>query len=143
MKLDAHETKYFTTSWDKTLKSWDLTTGTLLWRGCHDGILTNGDVSADSKMFLTVSDMDRRVKIWATSTGQVLQDIKDLHQGTIMSCRWMQSGEKFLTGSMDGQVKVWDMRSCKTTLTLAAHKAAVSCIDSTSDDMIATGSWDK
>ena len=51
-------------------------------------------------------------------------------------------GNRFLSGSRDGSLKVWDLRSGNLEFAIEAHEAAVTCMTTSTDDVVFTGSAD-
>jgi WD40 repeat protein len=50
------------------------------------------------------------------------------HQRTVSAVAFSPKGERFASGSADGEVKVWDGDSLKQLYTLAGHTAQVNSI---------------
>lgn len=141
--VTSDDKRVVTTSWDKTVKALDLERKTVLWTGRCNALVTSGDVSSDDKMIVTVAD-DDRMKIWDAKSGELIQEVEHLHQGrTILSVKWLVAGERVVTAGMDGDARVWDLKSRRTTATLKEHKSAIACMDVLEGGILATGSWDR
>ncbi|WP_457673501.1 NACHT domain-containing protein, partial [Thiolapillus sp.] len=65
------------------------------------------------------------------------------HKGEVWSCAWSPSGDRVISGGMDGSVRVLDVASGEELLRLTGHGAAVwSCAWSPSGDRVISGGID-
>lgn len=83
-------------------------------------------ISADRVRVVSGSD-DLRVLVWDKATVKLLEELKG-HDSKVSSVR-MLSGERVLTSSHDGTVKMWDVRTHNSVATVARDTSAVLCMD--------------
>lgn len=115
-------------SYDKTLKVWDLESsqkggGTISCVGTfkgHQGPITKLCVSAHEKNIVSGSKLGE-VILWDAAEGRSLVRCVDAHEGRVTAMQSMIGGnspqreaagmgEMFLTGGQDGILQVWDFR---------------------------------
>lgn len=135
--------KIVTFSNDKTVKIWDVITGSILadLTG-HTNYVTVGKFSPDGKRVATASD-DSTAKIWDAVTGKLLIDLKG-HKGYISTVQFSPDGKKVVTASGDTTVKIWDAVTGKLLLDLKEHFAQVNTVQFSPDGTkIVTASEDR
>ena len=88
------------------------------WTGQHGGMVTCCQFSLDGQLLVSGSDLDNTVKVWDVHTGELIQEIKDLHTSTITSCQFNPAGDKLVTTSMDKTTRFYDLKSQCNTLKL-------------------------
>ncbi|KAF9592710.1 hypothetical protein IFM89_016942 [Coptis chinensis] len=106
--------------WDPTLRGSELR-ATL--RG-HTG--TVRAINSDRGKVVSGSD-DQSVLVWDKQTSQLLEELKG-HDAQV-SCVRMLSGERVLTSSHDGCVKMWDVRTDTCVATVGRCSSAVLCME--------------
>lgn len=135
--------KIVTFSNDKTVKIWDVITGSILadLTG-HTNYVTVGKFSPDGKRVATASD-DSTAKIWDAVTGKLLIDLKG-HKGYISTVQFSPDGKRVVTASGDTTVKIWDAATGKLLLDLKEHFAQVNNVQFSPDGTkVVTASEDK
>ncbi|XP_067905956.1 WD repeat-containing protein 88-like [Heterodontus francisci] len=136
--------RLFTSSWDKSLKAWDIETGKVLWSVVHSRPLTCCDVSFDGKYVVCGSDIDNGVYIKASESGEPVTCLQDQHHSTVTSCRFNPDGQHVASVSCDKTARIWDMLVHRTTMTLKKHRNVVSdCCFSQMGNVLCTASWDR
>lgn len=118
-------------------------------KGINDVVFTH-----DEQHLVTASD-DRMLIIWnivaAESSaggggGEIaLQPARTCvgHTSYVFCCAVNRAGNLLVSGSYDESVRVWDVRSAKCLLTIAAHSDPVSSVDFSRDGtMVASASYD-
>ncbi|KAH1135948.1 hypothetical protein GYH30_013576 [Glycine max] len=83
-------------------------------------------ISSDRGKVVSGSD-DQSVLVWDKQTTQLLEELKG-HDGPV-SCVRMLSGERVLTASHDGTVKMWDVRTDRCVATVGRCSSAVLCME--------------
>ncbi|KAJ0977957.1 hypothetical protein J5N97_013431 [Dioscorea zingiberensis] len=83
-------------------------------------------ISSDRSKVVSGSD-DQSVIVWDKQTSQLLEELKG-HDGPV-SCVRMLSGERVLTASHDGTVKMWDVRTDTCVATVGRFSNAVLCME--------------
>ncbi|PIA39685.1 hypothetical protein AQUCO_02600255v1 [Aquilegia coerulea] len=106
--------------WDPSLRGSELR-ATL--RG-HTGSVRA--ISSDRGKVVSGSD-DQSVLVWDKQTSQLLEELKG-HDAQV-SCVRMLSGERVLTSSHDGSVKMWDVRTDTCVATVGRCSSAVLCME--------------
>ncbi|CCO36683.1 Vegetative incompatibility protein HET-E-1 [Rhizoctonia solani AG-1 IB] len=134
-------------SWDYTILVYNAHTGhTVLGplRG-HTGTVSSVIFSPDATRLFSCSD-DRTVRIWNVKDlgGPAISSTAPALSVATFAVRYSHSGLRVVSGSHDGSVHVWDVRTGKLVRgPLRGHKSVVSCVDYSPDDQrIASGSWD-
>ncbi|XP_062845817.1 WD repeat-containing protein 88-like [Trichomycterus rosablanca] len=143
--LVPERNRVITSSWDMNLNAWDLETGKLLWTVLQGGPLMSCSISGDGKYVASASDMENALYLNCADTGQRLHYIKDHHRSTVMSCRFDPQTQHLASVSVDRSVRLWDLCSQKTTLTInSAHTNVISnCCFSCDGRYLCTASWDR
>ncbi|ERN00342.1 hypothetical protein AMTR_s00104p00054580 [Amborella trichopoda] len=114
-------------STDCTVKMWDPSL-----RGSELKATLNGHtrsvraISSDRSRVVSGSD-DQSVIVWDKQTVQLLEELKG-HNAQV-SCVRMLSGERVLTASHDGCVKMWDVRTDTCVATVGRSSSAVLCME--------------
>ncbi|KAL3824778.1 hypothetical protein ACJIZ3_020807 [Penstemon smallii] len=83
-------------------------------------------ISSDRGKVVSGSD-DQSVLVWDKQTTQLLEELKD-HDAQVSIVR-MLSGERVLTASHDGTVKMWDVRTDTCVATVGRCSSAVLCME--------------
>ncbi|WP_437538329.1 TIR domain-containing protein [Sorangium sp. So ce726] len=129
-------------SFDRTLKIWDLATGTLLstLKG-HSDWVSACAVSPDGQRIVSAS-YDRTLKIWDLATGTLLSTLEG-HSGTVNSCAVSPDGQSIVSASHDRTLKIWDLATGTLLSTLEGHSVAVnSCALTPDGQRIVSASYD-
>lgn len=142
--INDNSRRFVSCGWDKKVQVWDVETGNILWMGRHAGIVTCCRFSHDGKLVISGSDLDNTLKIWDANSGELLQNLQDMHESTITSCVFAPADDKVVTTSMDRTSKFYDLRSNKVTIQLEGHVNIIADCDISFDERkFATASWDK
>ncbi|XP_021736316.1 DENN domain and WD repeat-containing protein SCD1-like [Chenopodium quinoa] len=83
-------------------------------------------ISSDRGKIVSGSD-DQSLLVWDKQTHQVLEELKG-HTAPISTVR-MLSGERVLTSSLDGTLKMWDVRTDTCVAIVGRCSSAVLCMD--------------
>lgn len=83
-------------------------------------------ISSDKSRVVSGSD-DQCVFVWDKQTSGVLEELKG-HEAQV-SCVKMLSGERVLTASHDGSVKMWDVRTDACVATVGRASSAILCME--------------
>ncbi|KAL2342501.1 hypothetical protein Fmac_003786 [Flemingia macrophylla] len=114
-------------STDCSVKIWDPSLrGSELRATLKGHFRTVRAISSDRGKVVSGSD-DQSVLVWDKQTTQLLEELKG-HDGPV-SCVRMLSGERVLTASHDGTVKMWDVRTDRCVATVGRCSSAVLCME--------------
>lgn len=83
-------------------------------------------ISSDRNKVVSGSD-DHSVIVWDKQTSQLLEELKG-HDASV-SCVRTLSGERVLTASHDGTVKMWDVRTDTCVATVGRSLNAILCME--------------
>jgi WD40 repeat protein len=93
-------------SWDRTIKIWDLQTRQVLHSLTGHGLpSTTLAISPNGKTFASGS-YDATIKLWDLATGQLQATLTE-HSKAVTSVIFSPDGKTLASGSSDGTVKVW------------------------------------
>ena len=95
------------TSWDKTVRLWDATTGAArqTLQG-HSGRVRSGAFSPDGKVVASASD-DKTVRLWDAATGAARKTLEG-HSGCVRAVAFSPDGKVIASASWDETVRLWD-----------------------------------
>ncbi|TTK32047.1 WD repeat-containing protein 88 [Bagarius yarrelli] len=143
--LVPEQNRVITSSWDKTINAWDMETGKILWTVTQGGLLMSCSVSGDGNYVASVSDIENALYVNCAATGARLHYIPGHHTSTVMSCRFDPQSQHLASVSADRSIKLWDVCSHKTTLTInSAHTNVISsCCFTQNGRYLCTASWDR
>lgn len=132
-------------SWDKTLRLWELNTGTTTRQfiGHEKDVLTVA-FSQDNRQIVSGS-RDRTLKLWNT-LGECKYTIKEGgHTGWVSSVKFSPSSERplIVSGGWDKLVKVWDLSNVKLSNNLIGHTGYINSVTISPDgSLCASGGKD-
>ena len=106
-ELSPDGTRLVTVDYDTLVKTFDATTGALLWTGFGHTSLVH-DLSFDpSGVRFATSGADGMVRIWQTETGRQLQVIPG-HAASVFALAFSSDGTRLATAGGDGTGRTWD-----------------------------------
>jgi WD40 repeat protein/transcriptional regulator with XRE-family HTH domain len=135
-----------TSSWDGTIKLWELQSGALFWIGRHSSHVYRIAFSPDGQM-LASGGLDPTFRLWEVSSG------KQIHtrlspDGGVISLAWSPDGRWLATGCWDGSIRIWQIGPdgpclASDTRALVGHNTWVRALTFAPDStQLASGSWD-
>jgi len=114
-------------SWDKTMRLWDLNTGSKVrtFQG-HTKDVFSVAFSADNRQIVSGS-RDRTVKLWNTLAECKFTIVEDMHTDWVSTVKFSPSAKMplIVSGGWDKLVKVWNLNTCKLRMNLAGHTGVV------------------
>lgn len=127
---------------DRTIKIWDLASGTLqLTLTGHISTVRGLAVSARHPYLFSCGE-DKMVKCWDLETNKVIRHYHG-HLSGVYTLDLHPTLDVLATGGRDGVTRVWDMRSRSNIHVLGGHKQTVSSIRcQEADPQIISGSLD-
>lgn len=139
--------KIITCSYDNTLKIWDLGAEVkcILTLSGHTGAVCDCVILPDGKIASCSSDYT--IKIWdinirSRENNESLQCIATLkgHESSVY--RVCVIDQQLVSGSNDGMIRTWDLKTYQHELALQGHSNALFCLNSLCDGQIISGSVD-
>jgi len=92
-------------SWDKTIKIWDLRTGRLLYTlEGHTARVVAVAFSANGK--IASASVDKCINIWSLQTGELLRKLS-AHSDWVLSVAFSRTGDTLVSSSKDKTIKIW------------------------------------
>ena len=79
---------------------------------------------------LVTSSWDRTIKLWNVADGKEMAALKG-HRAGINTVAWHPEGHLLASGSLDGTIGLWDMKSFRLLRTLAGHDDIWNPVDNT------------
>ncbi|KAJ1993961.1 hypothetical protein GGI26_002995 [Coemansia sp. RSA 1358] len=118
-KFNHDASRVFTYSQDRTVKVWDTARGLCVKTlftvsSCHDIDLLDSEGTR-----LVTAHMDNSIRVWDTATGKRLHEAA-IHREQVMSVWASRSGNRVLTNSYDGTLKLVDSRSLDVLAVMSA-----------------------
>jgi hypothetical protein len=111
-------------SHDKTLKLWDLATGSAIRTLTgHTDSVNSVAIAPDGRTALSGS-VDKTLKLWDLATGSTIRTLIG-HAYQVLSVAIAPDGRTALSGSADNRLKLWDLATGSTMRTLTGHVGSV------------------
>ncbi|MDT9329044.1 MAG: WD40 repeat domain-containing protein, partial [Limnospira sp. PMC 1286.21] len=107
-------------SFDKTLKLWDLATGSQLatFTG-HSGSVYAVAITPDGKQAVSASG-DNTLKMWDFATRNLLATFRG-HRGKVRAVAIAPDGKRAVSASSDNTLKLWDLATGSQLATFRGH----------------------
>ena len=120
-KFSPDGARIVTTSYDRTARIWDATTGEeiAILRG-HEHSVTNAAFSRDGSRIVTAS-IDQTARIWDAATFKELTVIRG-HSQALNSAAFSPDGLRIVTASGDNTARIWDAATGKQIAILAEKR---------------------
>lgn len=111
---------------DKTLKVWDIKSGTCYQtlKG-HSKLVLCCDVFDGGGAVVSGSG-DKTLKLWDVELEGCLKTMKG-HKDLVFSCVLLEDGSKIVSGSWDKTLKVWSVNTGRCLKTMKGHSQHVNC----------------
>jgi WD40 repeat protein len=115
-------TRIITTSYDRTARIWDATTGEeiAILRG-HEHSVTKAAYSRDGSRIVTAS-IDQTARVWDAATAKELTVIRG-HTQAVNAANFSPDGSRIVTASGDNTARIWDATTGKEIAILAEKRA--------------------
>ncbi len=127
----SHDGSRIVTTHDHDLvKTWDAADDRELhrWQArLYRGPIARGSIAFTTKLLVSGEWWPGHIDILDATTGEFLHRKTTLLHG-ISAMAFSPDGSRFVTGSRDGQVKLWEPSSCTELLTIQGHDAEINGI---------------
>jgi WD40 repeat protein len=138
--------KIMTCSFDGSIRIWDIESGTQIgddWGDDNDRAEGYTITLSPNGKTVAIGDIGGKVTLWDVETRKFIAKWTG-HTNFVTSLCWSQDGERLVSGSWDGTVRVRDVKSGKTVLGViqTGHKYVYVAIYSPDTTKIATGGGD-
>eukprot|EP00756_Hemistasia_phaeocysticola_P036681 Hpha_TRINITY_DN16655_c0_g4::TRINITY_DN16655_c0_g4_i1::g.179850::m.179850/K17914/KIF13; kinesin family member 13 len=141
--LSRDGARIVSSSRDKTLKMWNVESGTELrtFQG-HHGFVLGCDISSAGDLIASAGD-DKHVRVWDAVTGEQTRVLRE-HTDKVYSVHFAPSGREVASASNDRTLRVWDAKTGTQLAVLTGHTSAVFCAHFAPDgDRVASASDDR
>ena len=130
-------------SHDRTLKVWDVGSGTLLRTlAGHADVVSGVAVTPDGRLAISASD-DGTLRVWDVASGAERLTLRG-HTGRVSGVAVTADGRTAISASDDRTLKVWDVTSGAERLALRGHTDGVRAVAVTADGWAAiSASYDQ
>jgi WD40 repeat protein len=100
--------------WDKTVRLWDLESGSLLHQSQHASAVWSVALSGDGR-YSAASDDNGFIKLWDLSGGSVpkIRPLLKEHVGPLRAVCFSPDSQTLASAGYDGRILVWDVASGK------------------------------
>lgn len=141
--VDKDNQWFATGSADRTIKIWDLASGTLkLTLTGHSLAVRDLAISERSPYLFSVGE-DKTVKLWDLEHNRVMRDYHG-HKGGVYTVACHPTQDLVITAGRDCVAKIWDIRTRTAIHTLTGHRDAISVVKCQNvEPQIITASFDK
>ena len=113
-----------TTSEDKTVKMWDVSTGQLIGNFIgHSDYVYSASFSPDNRQIISCS-RDYTIRIWDVKTSQLQKKLTG-HVRQVVTVVYTHDGKKIVSGSTDKTIKIWNVSDGRLERTLEGHAHTV------------------
>ncbi|KAL1963230.1 hypothetical protein VTN77DRAFT_8555 [Rasamsonia byssochlamydoides] len=122
----------FSASADMTLASWDLETGQRIRRHMgHEEIINCLDISRRGQELLVSGSDDGYIGIWDPRQKDALDFLET--EFPITAIAMSEAGNEIYSGSIDNDIRVWDIRKKAVVYTLVGHTDTISSLQVSPD----------
>ncbi|KAF2735721.1 cell cycle control protein-like protein cwf17 [Polyplosphaeria fusca] len=125
----------FSASADKTLASWDVETGERIRKHPgHEEVINCLHVSKRGEEMLVSGSDDGYIGIWDPRKKDAVTYIQTQGNFPLTAITLSEAGNEIFTGSIDNEIKVWDMRKRKVAYSLSGHTDTITSLEISPDN---------
>lgn len=136
----------YSASWDHSIRIWDVETGKATWNMFCGKVLNSIDVGGENSALVAAGASDTTLRIWDPRRPGTLAPVYQFsshHTSWIASCKWhKKSWFHLASGSYDGKVMLWDLRTAWPVSVMESHSDKVLCVDWWRGDSVVSGGAD-
>ncbi|KAF0852738.1 conserved mitochondrial WD40 repeat-containing protein [Andalucia godoyi] len=148
LKIDDSDV-CISSSYDATLKVWDLSSANSRDWSCVSDLVGHSKAVlsfAWHRSLVASGGRDMIVGLWDLRTGQMTSQLRG-HRQPVQCCEFICTDQGatnlLVTGSWDGQVRMWDLRDSRCVAVVDAHPGNhVNSIRSVRSSVLTTGAYD-
>lgn len=134
----------WTSSWDKTIKRWEIETGKLIRTYNHHSDFVKKVVVEENGLIGYSCSSDKTIRKFNVETGESLGVIREYTRPVDdLLLTNIDGSSKLISASSDGTIRVWEAETLKLLSTLDDHFTSVSNLHQSSDGTIFSVSADK
>ncbi|ETO12028.1 hypothetical protein RFI_25348 [Reticulomyxa filosa] len=124
VKFSPDGTKIVSASYDKTVRIWDVKSGTTIQKlDGHVSWVNDAGFSPDGSMIVSCSN-DNTVRIWNVSSGLEIKKFKQ-HQLSVMTTQFSPDGTIVMSSSLDATISLWKFNTNYDVKMLTGHSTGV------------------
>lgn len=129
--LDLHWSRdsqvVYSASADKHIASWNVETGERIRRHLgHEEVINCLDVSRRGEEFIVSGSDDGYICVWDPRQKAAIDEIETSFPVTAVCLA--EAGNELFSGSIDNEIKAWDLRMKKISYTLTGHTDTISSL---------------
>jgi hypothetical protein len=134
-------TRVVTTSHDRTVRVWGLTTGSRASFTGHSDFIYDCAITPDGARVVTASE-DHTMRVWEVETGATVHELRG-HTDAVRACAISPDGRHAVSASTDKTLRVWDLETGKSLYELRGHEGPVyGCLVTPRDRRIVSAGRD-
>lgn len=142
MAIEPNNKWFCTGSGDRTIKIWDLASGTLKLSLTGHISTVRGLAVSSRHPYLFSCGEDKQVKCWDLESNKVIRHYHG-HLSGVYSLSLHPTIDVLVTAGRDAVARVWDMRTRQNVHVLAGHKSTIADVQcQAADPQVITGSMD-